>query len=75
MTLADAPPPLPPTPVDVLDARLERLSARKDAWLAVRREQRQAYLRAALTNLHSVATAWVEEGCQVTLVVTGTPLD
>lgn len=51
------------TPAD-LEASLERLRSRREAWAATPPERRAALLRQCLTCTLGVADAWVEAACQ-----------
>ncbi len=68
------PEPLPPTPDDAVDRALERLAARKGAWVATGLEARKALLRSVIAGLGEVAHAWVEGGCRLKGIAPGDPL-
>jgi hypothetical protein len=55
------PPPAPTRPE--LDAALERLAGRKDAWVRVEIAERVRYLMDCLECLGEVAPKWVREAC------------
>lgn len=70
------PPPesIPPTSQADIDRALERLSARKDAWVKTSLDERKAFLRSVIEGLGEVAHAWVEGGCRLKGLSTSDPL-
>ncbi|MCS6901469.1 MAG: aldehyde dehydrogenase family protein, partial [Myxococcales bacterium] len=60
----EPPPAIPPTPLNQVDALVERLSSRKDDWIRVSIPRRVGYLRACLAGVLEVAEAWVRDGCK-----------
>jgi acyl-CoA reductase-like NAD-dependent aldehyde dehydrogenase len=65
MPFPDAPPAVPPTPLAEVDAALDRLHAKKDAWLAVDLPARIALLERCVTSIASVAERWAEIGARI----------
>ncbi|KAA3611957.1 MAG: NAD-dependent aldehyde dehydrogenase [Planctomycetota bacterium] len=57
-----------------LDATLQELHARKDAWVAVEIPQRILYLRQCLEGTEQVAADWVRAACQAKGIDFGSPL-
>lgn len=53
---------IPPTPLDEVDRRVERLAARKDAWVATDIPARIRYLRSVIDGVSEVAKGWVADG-------------
>lgn len=68
------PEPLPPTRDAAIDRALERLSARKGAWVTTGLAERKAFLRSIIEGLGEVAHAWVEGGCRLKGVAPSDPL-
>jgi hypothetical protein len=60
----EPPPVIPPTPLDKVDAMVERLASRKDEWVRVPIPRRIGYLQACLAGVLEVAEAWVRDGCK-----------
>ncbi|HEU4407163.1 MAG TPA: aldehyde dehydrogenase family protein [Polyangiaceae bacterium] len=65
---------MPPTPEADVDRALERLSARKDAWVKTSLDERKALLRSVIEGFGEVARAWVEGGCRLKGIAPGDPL-
>ncbi len=59
-----APPAAPETPTSEIDRIVERLAARKDAWVRVGIEQRIEYLRGVIDGVLAEGEAWVAEACR-----------
>lgn len=55
---------IPPTPLDKVDALVERVASRKDEWVRVPIPRRISYLQACLAGVVEVAEAWVRDGCK-----------
>ncbi len=71
----EPPSPLPPTPLDEVDAKVERLAARKDQWLDVPLPARIAYLQRCLDGILAVSERWVADGCRMKGIASGDPLE
>jgi acyl-CoA reductase-like NAD-dependent aldehyde dehydrogenase len=69
-----SPEPLPPTPHADIDRALERLAARKGAWVETGLEQRKAFLRSIIEGFGEIARDWVEGGCRLKGIAPGDPL-
>ncbi|HEU4532892.1 MAG TPA: aldehyde dehydrogenase family protein, partial [Polyangiaceae bacterium] len=68
------PEPLPSTRDAEIDRALERLSARKDAWIKTGLAERKAFLRSFIEGIGEVAHAWVEGGCRLKGLAPSEPL-
>ena len=53
-----------PTPLSQIDEKLDRLAARKDAWLEVGIPQRIEYMRRCMAGMREVSEKWVADGCR-----------
>lgn len=60
----EPPPAVPPTPIAEVDKLVERLAAKKDAWVEVGLVRRIELLEACITATMNVAEAWVKEACR-----------
>lgn len=56
---------MPPTPLDVLDQKLQRLAAHKDKWVALGTAQRAAMLRSCMQSLLAVSDDWASRACEI----------
>ena len=65
MPFVAAPPPVSPTPLPDVDAAIERLHARKDAWLAVGLPERIALLERCVASIAAVAERWADVGARI----------
>jgi acyl-CoA reductase-like NAD-dependent aldehyde dehydrogenase len=65
MPFVAPPPPVAPTPLDDVDAAIDRLHAKKDAWLAVSVADRVRLLERCLDSIIAVAERWAEAGAAV----------
>ncbi len=65
MPFPEPPTPHAPSTLAEVDARLELLASRKDAWLSVTIEQRIEHLRKATQGVLQVAEAWVSGGARL----------
>ena len=54
-----------PTEMSAVDAAVERVAAKKEAWLKVSLVDRIGYLRRCLHGVEAVAEAWVKDGCRL----------
>jgi acyl-CoA reductase-like NAD-dependent aldehyde dehydrogenase len=70
----EPPAPIPPTPTERLDAMVDRLAERKDAWIQVGIPQRIAYLQKAIDGVLAVAEGWVKDGCRAKGIAEGDEL-
>ena len=70
----EPPAPIPPTPIDRVDAMVERVSSRKDDWVKVGIPERIAYLQKCIDGVLAVAQGWVDDGCRVKGLTPGDPL-
>lgn len=58
-------PPVPATSIADLDAAIDRLHAKKDAWLAVSVADRIRLLERCIADTHAVAAEWVAVGARI----------
>jgi len=65
MPFVDPHPPLPPTPLAEVDAAIDRLHAKKDAWLAVSVAERIRLLEACIAATVAVSERWAEVGARI----------
>lgn len=70
----EPPAAIAPTELDVVDAAVARVAAKKDAWLKVSVVDRIGYLRRCLAGVTAVAEAWVADGCKLKGIPAGDPL-
>jgi len=70
----EPPPVIPPTPLDKVDAMVERVASKKDEWVRVTLPRRITYLRGCLAGVLEVAEAWVRDGCKRKGIDLDTPL-
>ncbi|UBF25970.1 aldehyde dehydrogenase family protein [Kovacikia minuta CCNUW1] len=56
--------PLPPTPIEQIDAIAHRLSKRKNDWLQVSISDRIAYLQRCIATVTEAAEVWAETACR-----------
>jgi acyl-CoA reductase-like NAD-dependent aldehyde dehydrogenase len=63
------------TPPSELEARVERVSLRKDDWLATSAAERISYLRRCIDGVLSVADRWVQVVCEIKGIAPGDPLE
>ena len=54
-----------PTPIADVDAAIERLYEKKDAWLEVGNEARAKLLDACVSTIHASAKRWAEVGASI----------
>ncbi len=65
MAFADPHPPVPATPISELDAAIEVLDSKKDAWLAVTINERIKLLEACIAGTAAVAEKWAAAGARI----------
>jgi hypothetical protein len=65
MAFADPNPPVPATPLAEVDAAIEALDAKKDAWLAVTINERIRLLEACMAGTLAVAEKWGSIGARI----------
>ena len=63
------------TPLSELDARVSRVAARKEDWVAVGVPARLEYLRRCIDGILAVAERWVQIGCEIKGIAPGDPLE
>src|SRR5580658_9707268 len=70
----EPPAPVPPTPLEEVGARVDRVAAKKDDWVKVPLAERIAILRACIEGILAVSEAWVKDGCRAKGIAEGDPL-
>jgi acyl-CoA reductase-like NAD-dependent aldehyde dehydrogenase len=70
----EPPPAIPPTPIALVDAAVDRVAAKKDEWLGVPIRRRAALLRECMKLLLEVSSDWVRDGCRAKGIDVATPL-
>ncbi len=65
MAFPAPPPPMPATPIAEVDAAIERLHAKKDAWLGVSIQERIRLLERIMTDTLAVAEEWCAAGARI----------
>lgn len=65
MAFPAPPPAVPATPLAEVDRAIERLHAKKDAWLGVSLDARVALLERCIEAIASVAERWAETGARI----------
>lgn len=70
----EPPPVIPPTPLDQVDAMVERVAAKKDEWVRTTLPRRIGYLQLCLEGVLAVAPDWVRDGCKRKGIDADTPL-
>ena len=70
----EPPPAVDPTPLDEVSALVERLAARKDAWLAVTVPRGIALLHACIASTLDASEAWVAAACKAKGIASGAQL-
>lgn len=68
----EPPPAVPPTPLDEIDRKVDRLAANKDAWVKTDLPKRIALLEACIRATTEIAEAWVAEACRAKGIREGT---
>ena len=70
----EPPAPVPPTPLPEVDARVDRVAAKKDEWIKVTAPERIALLRQCIAGVLAVAEGWVKDGCRAKGIAEGDTL-
>jgi acyl-CoA reductase-like NAD-dependent aldehyde dehydrogenase len=61
----EPPASIPPTSINDVDAAVERVASKKEAWIATSIPERIALLELCLAGVESAASAWVRDMCRV----------
>lgn len=65
MSFAAPPPAVPATPLADVDAAIERLHAKKDAWIAVSLPERVRLLERCIDSIVAVSDRWADVGARI----------
>ena len=74
MRFLDPPAPIPPTPADEIERRVERVAQKKDEWTKTPIVARIAFLRRCIDGVMAVAPRWVDAGCRMKGIDPASPL-
>jgi acyl-CoA reductase-like NAD-dependent aldehyde dehydrogenase len=61
----EPPASIPPTSINDVDAAVERVASKKEAWIATSIPERISLLELCLAGVESAASAWVRDMCRV----------